>query len=246
MSSSLKAVLSPFFSAVSLRIVARFSPMPSPSVALGSVPGTALCDRGSGPAARTQLARNAPCRLCDGARDAAGRPAGKYPIRVAHDADASDRVSRVVEDRSGHARLAEHGLVALAGYSGVAGRGELLAEGPGCKRPAGELCGGRLEQVVEQLGRRECEHGLSERTRVHRQLGADLEDLKGRVGPEDVVARNHRRAVHDADADRGVRPLGKSLGVDDRAPAELVEVEVGVAELQEPGAELVLVGIAVL
>ena len=42
-------------------------------------------------------------------------------------------------------------------------------------------------QVVEHLGGREGEHRLAERARVHRQLGADLEDLEGGVGTEDVV-----------------------------------------------------------
>ena len=52
--------------------------------------------------------------------------------------------------------------------------------------------------------------------------------------------------MHHADADRGVGALGQPFGVDDRAPAQLVQVEVGVAELQQAGAELVLVGVAVL
>src|SRR5439155_15016519 len=62
----------------------------------------------------------------------------------------------------------------------------------------------------------------------------------------DVVHDDHARAVHDADAHRGVRARRKTLGVDERAPAQLVEVQVGVAELQQPGAELVLARVAVL
>ena len=52
--------------------------------------------------------------------------------------------------------------------------------------------------------------------------------------------------MHHADADGGVGALGQPLGVDDRAAAQLVQVEVGVAELEQAGAELVLVGVAVL
>ena len=48
------------------------------------------------------------------------------------------------------------------------------------------------------------------------------------------------------DAHGGVRALGQPLRVDDRAPAQLVEVEVRVAELKQARAELVLVGVAVL
>ena len=81
---------------------------------------------------------------------------------------------------------------------------------------------------------------------MHRQLRADLEDLERRVRPEDVVHDDHGRAVHHADADRGVRALGEPLGVHDRAAAQLVQVEVRVAELEQAGAELVLVRVAVL
>ena len=78
------------------------------------------------------------------------------------------------------------------------------------------------------------------------QLGADLEDLERGVGPEDVVDDGDRRAVQDADAHGGAGAGGEPLGVHERARAQLVEVEVGVAELQQPGAELVLVRVAVL
>ena len=44
----------------------------------------------------------------------------------------------------------------------------------------------------------------------------------------------------------GVGALGETLGVHDRTAAQLVQVEVRVAELKQAGAELVLVGVAVL
>jgi hypothetical protein len=54
------------------------------------------------------------------------------------------------------------------------------------------------------------------------------------------------RPVHDPDPDGSVGAAGEPIGVDERARAQLVEVEVGVAELEQPRAELVLVGVAVL
>ena len=79
-----------------------------------------------------------------------------------------------------------------------------------------------------------------------RQLRADLEHLEGGVGAEDVVDDDDGRAVEHADADGRLGAGGEPLGVDERARAQLVVVEVGVAEVQQPGAELVLVGVAVL
>jgi hypothetical protein len=81
---------------------------------------------------------------------------------------------------------------------------------------------------------------------VHRQLGAHLEDLERRVRAEDVVDDHHRGAVHHPDSHGGVRALRESLGVHYRAAAELVQVEVGVAELEQARSELVLVRVAVL
>jgi hypothetical protein len=81
---------------------------------------------------------------------------------------------------------------------------------------------------------------------VDGQLGSDLEHLERGAGAEDVVDHDHGRSVHDADAHRCGGALGESLGVDDRAPAQLVEVEVGVPEMEQARAELVLLGIAIL
>ncbi len=81
---------------------------------------------------------------------------------------------------------------------------------------------------------------------MQRQLGADLEDLKRGVGTEDVVHDHDTRAVHDAHAHRGVGAGGQALGVDERPGPQLVEIEVRVSELEQTGAELVLVRVAVL
>ena len=81
---------------------------------------------------------------------------------------------------------------------------------------------------------------------MRRQLRADLEDLEDGVRPEHVVHDHDRRAVQDADAHGLAARLREPLGVHDRARAQLVVVEVGVAEVQQPRAELVLVGVAVL
>ena len=118
---------------------------------------------------------------------------------------------------------------------------ELLAQRGGGERPLGEL-GERLGgQVVEDLIGRVGEHRLAQRAGVGGQLGADLEHLEGGVGAEDVVDDDDRGAVQHADADGRLRAGGEPVGVDERARAQLVVVEVGVAEVQQPGAELVLV-----
>ena len=76
---------------------------------------------------------------------------------------------------------------------------------------------------------------------MRRQLGADLEHLERRVGPEDVVHHDDGRAVHDADADGLAGLGGQALGVHERTGAKLVVVEIGGAEMEQPGCELVLV-----
>jgi hypothetical protein len=81
---------------------------------------------------------------------------------------------------------------------------------------------------------------------VYRQLRAHLQDLKGGVRPEDVMDHDHRGTVHHPDPDCRVGALGEPFRVDDRAASQLVQVEVGVAELEQPGSQLVLVGVAVL
>jgi hypothetical protein len=75
---------------------------------------------------------------------------------------------------------------------------------------------------------------------------APTEHLERGVRPEDVVDHDDVRAVHHAHAHGGLRALGQPLGVHDRATAQLVEVQIRVAELQQPGAELILVRVAVL
>jgi hypothetical protein len=81
---------------------------------------------------------------------------------------------------------------------------------------------------------------------VDRELGADLEDLERLVRPEDVVHDDHARPVPHAHADRGIGALRQPLGRHQRASAQFVEVEVGVAKLEQAGPELVLAGLAVL
>ena len=81
---------------------------------------------------------------------------------------------------------------------------------------------------------------------MRRQLSSHLRDLQSGVRPEDVMHHDHRRSVHHPHAHGRIRPLGETLGVHDRAAAQLVQVEVRIAELKQAGAELVLVRIAVL
>jgi hypothetical protein len=77
-------------------------------------------------------------------------------------------------------------------------------------------------------------------------LRADLQHLEDGIRPEHVVHDHHRRAVQDTDADRLAGGLRQPLGVHDRPSAQLVVVEIGVAEMEKARAELVLVGVAVL
>ena len=78
------------------------------------------------------------------------------------------------------------------------------------------------------------------------QLGADLEHLEDGVGPEHVVHDDHGGAVQDTDAHGGLRARRQALRVHERARPQLVVVEIGVAQMQQAGAELVLVRVAVL
>ena len=61
--------------------------------------------------------------------------------------------------------------------------------------------------------------GLSERSRVQRQYGTDLEDLEGGVGPEDVVDDERAAAMEDSDAHRLLGPQREQLRPGERARA---------------------------
>ena len=146
----------------------------------------------------------------------------------------------------GDARLAEHRLVALAREAALADGLELPAQRRGGQRAVGELLERLRRQVVEHRRLRVGEHRLAERRRVRGQLRADLEHLEDGVGPEDVVHDDDGRAVQDADAHGRLRARREALRMHERARPQLVVVEVGVAEVQQARAELVLVGVAVL
>ncbi len=81
---------------------------------------------------------------------------------------------------------------------------------------------------------------------MQRQLQSDLEDAERRIGTEYVVDDHDARPMHDPDPHRRARSRGQPVGIRDRAGAQLVEVEIRVAELEEPGPELVLIGVPVL
>jgi hypothetical protein len=81
---------------------------------------------------------------------------------------------------------------------------------------------------------------------MDRQQGADLEHLQARVGAEDVVDDEHAAGMGDADADRLADACREELGPRKGAGAQLVQVEVAVPELEQLGAQLVLVGVEVL
>jgi hypothetical protein len=52
--------------------------------------------------------------------------------------------------------------------------------------------------------------------------------------------------VHNADPDRGPAATRQAVSLSDRAGAKLVQVEVGVTELEQTWSKLVLVGVAIL
>jgi hypothetical protein len=78
------------------------------------------------------------------------------------------------------------------------------------------------------------------------ELRADLEHLERGVGTEHVVHDRDGGAVQHAHADGRARARRQPLRMHERASAQLVEVQVGVAEVQQARAELVLVRVAVL
>ena len=149
---------------------------------------------------------------------------------------------------AGHARLAEHRLVALARDAALARRRRAPCAAPrGVSVRLVSFGGASASRSSSSSPGAKARIALPSALACTGSSAPDLEDLERRVGPEDVV--------HDDDASApcitptrtaASRALGEPLGVDDRAAAQLVEVEVGVAELQQAGAELVLVGVAVL
>jgi hypothetical protein len=102
------------------------------------------------------------------------------------------------------------------------------------------------DEVVDVVAVRECEQRLAERGCVHRQQRSDLEQLEARVRSEHMVDDEDAARVRHADADRLADPRREQLRPRERARAQLVEIEIAVAELQQLGAELVLVGVEVL
>ena len=132
------------------------------------------------------------------------------------------------------------------GDRGLANRLELGAEGLGRQCTPGQLRQALGNQIVDQLSRRVGEDRLAESACVDWELCPDLEHLKGGVRAEHVMDDDHARPVHDADTYRGGGALGQALRLDDRATAKLVQIEIGVAQMQKAGAELVLLGLAVL
>ena len=177
----------------------------------------------------------------------AGGPARQDALGVAHDADRADGVPGVVEDRRRRRstrRARPRRARARRRCSRIASSSLRSAAGVSVRRVSfGSASASRSSTSSAGAKAR---IALPSALACDRQLRADLEDLQRGVRPEDVVDDDDAGAVQDADADGGVGARGQPLGVDDRAAAQLVEVEVGVAELEQAGAELVLVGVAVL
>ncbi len=78
------------------------------------------------------------------------------------------------------------------------------------------------------------------------QQRPDLEHLQARVRPEDVVDDEHAVRLRNAHAHRLADARREQLRPRERTRAELVQIEVAVAELEQLRPELVLVGVEVL
>ena len=165
----------------------------------------------------------------------------------AGDADAADDVAVAAEDRRCKTHLAEHRLFPFDRVAAFTNALELAGESRHCRdRATREFRQPRVDDVAALVLADVCEHSLPERGGVHRQHRADLEDLERCVRPENVVHNEHAVAMRDTDANRLARARREQLGPGERARAQLVEVEVAVRQLQELGAELVLVAVRVL
>ncbi len=79
-----------------------------------------------------------------------------------------------------------------------------------------------------------------------RQQGADVEGLQRVVGTEDVVHDEHLAFKDGADADRLAAARGQRVGPVDGARAQLVDVEVARAQVQQGRTELVFAAVALL
>jgi len=110
----------------------------------------------------------------------------------------------------------------------------------------GELRQVPAHYVVDVVVVRVCEQRLAERGRVQWQQRSHLEHLEARVRAKHVMDDEDAVAVGHPDADGLADARREQLRPCERARPQLVQVEVAVAELEELGAELVLVRVEVL
>ena len=174
---------------------------------------------------------------------APGRGAGcarcRRPLRCCRRRDRSGRRSRATLDSPSTASSLSRAIP----RSRAAVSSLRSAAGP--QRPARELRG-----AARRRGRPPGRWAAKARRALPSALactgspGLDLRDLQRGAGAEDVVDDHDGRRVHHAHAHCGVGSLRQPLGVDDRARAQLVQVEVGVPQLEQAGAELVLVRVS--
>jgi hypothetical protein len=111
---------------------------------------------------------------------------------------------------------------------------------------AGELRQVAAHHVVDVVLVRVREHCLAERGRVQWQQRSHLQHLETRVRTEHVVDDEDAVAVGHPHADGLADACREQLRPGERARPQLVQVEVAVPELEELGAELVLVRVEVL
>ena len=102
---------------------------------------------------------------------------------------------------------------------------------------------------MRQCGHRvrvEGEQDLAQRGGVQRQERADLERLRRVVRPEDVMDHEDPAVQERADPHRLAAARRERVGPVDSPRAELVDIEIARAEVQQRGPELVLAGRLVL
>src|SRR5947208_10462395 len=175
------------------------------------------------------------------------RAGGKQPFDGTDDADRSDGVPAVIEDRRGNLALADHRLMSLRGEA----RHRNPFEGERQRmrvddRPSGEPLERPRHERPSPVGGQVRGLDLPERRRVPGNRRADLEDLHRIVRTEDMVDHQHPPSVEHADPDRFSDPLRQRVRPDQGAPSQLMMVQERVAELEHLGAQPILPRLRIL
>ena len=119
---------------------------------------------------------------------------------------------------------------------------------PPARGPIAIVRGSALNWFVQNFAGGYAAHAAAQNLTLHQFL--DTLASARPAGSEGLIVLPYllgeKTPVHDPDADGCVGARRQPLGMHERAGAQLVEIEVGVAELQQAGTELVLAGVPVL